>query len=155
MSCIMCIMSTQLTEYAYAILKLFPTRPGQKCWKVIKEEAVTSRRRTLHRCTYLYCNLSQYSLFFKPFIHSLDLCRPSWLLSTKRAFFFCVFLFSVITVVGASLTEEPPFYLPHQRRSLEDPPIQKRQNVSSYPCFMQEFEFRDATFQLPSWYIVR
>ncbi|KIM96238.1 glycoside hydrolase family 55 protein, partial [Oidiodendron maius Zn] len=60
---------------------------------------------------------------------------------------FLVFLSYVIAVVSASLTEESPTYLWHQRRSLENPPIAKRQNVSSYDILQAEKLVAEAVAQ--------
>jgi glucan 1,3-beta-glucosidase len=60
---------------------------------------------------------------------------------------FWILFFYILTVVGASLTEEPPAYLWHQRRSLENPPIRKRQNVSNYDILQAEKLVADAVAQ--------
>lgn len=51
---------------------------------------------------------------------------------------FWILLFYILTVVAASLTEEAPVYLWHQRRSLKNPPIRKRHNVTSYNILQAE-----------------
>ena len=61
--------------------------------------------------------------------------------------YFLIFLFYVIAVVSASLTEESPTYLWHQRRSLENTPIAKRHNVSSYDILQAEKLVAEAVAQ--------
>ncbi|RDW56893.1 pectin lyase fold factor [Coleophoma crateriformis] len=50
----------------------------------------------------------------------------------QRSLPLWILYFYILAVVGASLTEDPPTYLWHQRRALKNPPVHKRQNTSSY-----------------------
>ncbi|KAI9645912.1 hypothetical protein NHQ30_005349 [Ciborinia camelliae] len=54
------------------------------------------------------------------------------MVSSLKGLYFCLAFFCALAVASTTPKEESPFYLPHQRRGLENPPIQKRQNISTY-----------------------
>lgn len=53
----------------------------------------------------------------------------------------------VFTKVAASFVEEAPLYMWHQRRSIENPSLRKRQNASTYDITQAEKLVADAIAQ--------